>query len=257
MWLDPLRAVADLPFYRDLPRKTLGATVGYLAYLGVLFSLVFAAALVFRTRPLIEEGVAWASAAIPPMTLSGGRLSSRLTRPLRLQYPDYERLAFVLDTSRATRPTAQEMEERKVIAYFTQDSVTVAGKDRLEVYDLSTSKDAPAMAIDGSFYRSVGDLIEKALGPAAFLAAWLLFMAWKHLAALAYALVALLLNALLSAGLEFPALYRVSVYAQTPVIVLQAAGLLLPAPIPYSGLISLLVGGLYLWQAIRQAQAPR
>ena len=69
-----------------------------------------------------------------------------------------------------------------------------------------------------------------------------------------YALVALLLNALLSAGLEFPALYRVSVYAQTPVIVLQAAALFLPAPIPYFGLLSLLVGGLYLWQAIRQIQ---
>ncbi|MEK7746819.1 MAG: DUF1189 family protein [Elusimicrobiota bacterium] len=254
MWLDPARAVADFPFYRSLPQKSLGSTVGYLAYLGVLFSLVSVAALLVRAAPIIEEAVAWASAAIPPMTLSGGRLSSPLQEPVRLQYPGQERLAFILDTARTTPPTAQEMDEKKVIAYFIRDSVTVAGRDRLEVYDLSASKDAPALTIDGNFYRSLGDLFKKALGPVGFAFTWVLFMAWKHLAALMYALVALLLNALLSAGLEFPALYRVSVYAQTPVIVLQAAALFLPAPIPLFGLLSLLVGGLYLWQAIRQIQ---
>ena len=93
------------------------------------------------------------------------------------------------------------------------------------------------------------------LYPVGFFTAWAVFFFWKHASAAIYALLAFLLNALMDSGLEFPALYKLAVYAQTPVIALQIVSLFLPR-IPYFGILALLVVGVYLWQAIRLIATP-
>ena len=67
-----------------------------------------------------------------------------------------------------------------------------------------------------------------------------------------YAVLALILNAAVKGGLEFPELCKLAVVAQTPVVLLQMAQMFLPSPIPLFGLIALIVVGVYLWQGIRQ-----
>ena len=85
---------------------------------------------------------------------------------------------------------------------------------------------------------------------------WATFVIWKHVAAGVYSFVGLLVNAIVDGGHEFPALYRMAVYAQTPVVVLQTAALFLPRPIPLFPILALLVVTAYLWQAIRHADPP-
>jgi hypothetical protein len=70
--------------------------------------------------------------------------------------------------------------------------------------------------------------------------------------------LALLINAALSAGLEYPSLYKFSVYAQTPIILLQTVALFVPLALPVLVrlLASVAIVGVYLWQAIRQHSNP-
>jgi hypothetical protein len=61
-----------------------------------------------------------------------------------------------------------------------------------------------------------------------------------------------------SANLEFGAIYKLAVYAQTPTILLQL--IMMGLGRPFSGMVTLplgiLVSSVYLWQAIRQLKTP-
>ena len=250
--LEPIQSVAVFSFYREVPRKSGLAVFGYLAYLGAVFALVATVALRVRVGPAIQEGAEWAAKNIPTLTLAGGKVSKQDPEAVVIRHPEASALGFKIDTLRVTAITPAEMEEDKLIAFLTQSVLYVRTANRLEAYDLSKSVNAEPVVIDAAFYRKVGGLLGKVLYPVAFLTMWLLFLAWKPLAALVYSVLALMVNAAVSGGLEFPALYKIAVYAQTPVVVLQMAAVFLPRPIPLFRLLALLVVSVYVWQAIRQ-----
>jgi len=255
MLLDPLLSLTDFRFYRGLSRKSVAATVGYLAYLGLFFALLYTLMFFVRYGPKIDESIEWAASNIPAMTLSQGKLSSPLTEPRRIQYPDYPQLAFMIDTNRTAPVSPYEMRASTVAAYITQNAVNYFAADgRLTVSDLSVVQPAEPLVIDATFYRRVGGVLKKAQYPVAFLLAWLLFMVSTHLAALFYSLVALLMNSFLGSGLRYGELYRTAVYAQTPAVALQAIALFLPKPVPLFPLLLLVVVTAYLWQALRQTK---
>ncbi|MFA6029747.1 MAG: DUF1189 family protein [Elusimicrobiota bacterium] len=252
MILDPVRSLVDFPFYREVPKKSIAETVGYLAYIGLVFALLSLIALYARVGPRIDEGAEWAAVNIPTMTLEKGKLSSALPGPVRIQHPASERLAFVIDTTRTTPVAPAELAASTASAFVTQNTVYVLNNDKMEAYDLGRAQNAEPVKLDAAFYRNAAAVLKKVLYPIAFFTTWLVFFVWKHLSALVYSLLGLLISAGLKAELEHGPLYRAAVYAQTPVIVLQAVMLFLPRPIPYFGLLSLILVGVYLWQAIRQ-----
>ena len=60
MITDPLKSVVDFSFYRDIPKKSIGATVGYIAYLGLISSCAGVLSLVIHFQPRVEENLEWA-----------------------------------------------------------------------------------------------------------------------------------------------------------------------------------------------------
>ncbi|MFH2204723.1 MAG: DUF1189 family protein [Elusimicrobiota bacterium] len=260
MITDPLKSVIDFAFYRDVPKKSLGATFGYIAYLGLIYSVVVVIALFVHLRPKIQEAVDWASTEVPEMTLADGKLSSSAQGLTVVRHPKAEELTVIIDTDRTTAVTPAEMHERKALAYLTQNAIYVvrggSAGARMEAYDLSKAQNEKPVSINAEFYQSLGSVLTTILYPAALLTSWLIFLLWKHAAALIYSLVALLINAGVGGRLEFSELYKLAVYAQTPVIVLQMVTLLLLKPIPYFRVLAFIVVGVYLWQAIRQHVPP-
>ncbi|MFA6091374.1 MAG: DUF1189 family protein [Elusimicrobiota bacterium] len=250
MILDPVRSLIDFPFYREVPKKSILACSGYIAYLSLLFSLAVVLALYARVAPMIDAAAQWASSNVPAMTLQDGKIECSIPGPLRIEHPE-TKLAFIVDTARITPVTPAELADGKVIGYIAQSTLYFTNQGKMEVYDLSKAANKQPVRIDGEFYLKVAALIKKALYPIGFITTWLIFFVWKHLSALVYSLIGLALNAALSAGLEHADLYRVAVYAQTPVVVLQIVSLFLPRNIPFAFLLSTMLVTLYLWQAIR------
>lgn len=255
MLLDPIRSIVDFSFYRTVREKSFAATVGYLCYLGLLFAFAVALAMYIHVRPVIAEAVEWASTQIPTMTLAGGKLSSALPEPTVIRHPKVPEAAFVIDTNRAVPVSAAEMAEKKVIGYLSQNAIYVLTRNRMETYPLDKAPNPKPITIDANFYRTLGQNLNRMLYPVAFVIAWLFFLVWKHIAALFYSLPALVINAVQSAGLEFPALYKSAVYAQTPVVVLQMAAMFYSRPVPFFNVVSFIVVTGYLWKAVRLQKA--
>lgn len=251
---DPVKCIADFSFYKEIPKKTLRQTAGYLAYLGLIYAAAVMVALTIHLRPKIKEAVNWASETIPPMTLAEGRLKSSVPGPTTVRHPASENLGVVIDTDRAEPVTMAEMAERKVLAYLTGDKIYIVDNRAMKVYDLSKAKNENPVEIDRKFYESIGSVLTLVLYPAAFAVSWLVFFFWKHLSAGVYTLLALLINAGIGGGQEAEDLYKLSVYAQTPVVALQMAALIALKPIPLFGVLAFLVVGVYQWQGIKQLQ---
>ncbi|MDE2292078.1 MAG: DUF1189 family protein, partial [Elusimicrobia bacterium] len=250
---DIARSIGDFSFYQEAVRKPVWATVAYLVLLGAFFSLAVTAALYVNVRPRILDAAEWAGAHIPKLTLSEGRLSSDAAAPTEVRNPAMPEFGLMVDTGRKEPVTPEEMTQKKLVVYLTGDSAYVLTQDRLETYELSKTKGEKPLVMDADFYRQTASVLLKVLYPIGFLTAWLTFIVWKHVAALVYSLIALLINAVVEGGHEFPSLYRMAVYAQTPVVVLQTAALFWPRPVPLFSLLALLVVSAYLWQGIRHA----
>lgn len=252
MLLDPVHSTVHFPFYREVPRKSLGRSFAYVAYLGLLFSIAATIAFYLKFSPLLRETVDWAAAAIPTLTFADGKVSSA-SGLLILRHPRAPEMAFALDTARTTPLSIQEMAQMQVVGCLTQNALYVlSGRDKLESHDLSRIKSARPFVVDAGLYRKLGAALPRVLYPAAGLITWAAFFLWKLVAALFYSLVALLINAATSGGQEYAALFKTAVYAQTPVVLLEAVMLYVPARIPGFFVIALLITSAYVWQALRQ-----
>ncbi|TBR17335.1 DUF1189 domain-containing protein [bacterium] len=250
------RSVGDFSFYKEVPKKTVWATVAYLTLLGGLFSVAVTVAVYQNVRPRVLSAAEWAAATMPVLTLADGKLSSAAPGPTDVRHPDVPQAGLMVDTQRTEAVTPAEMTQKKLIAYLTADAVYILTADRLETYPLAQTKGKEQLVVDGAFYRQMAALLIKVLYPISFLTSWLTFLIWKHVAALVYTLVGMLVNAVTDGGHEPATLYRMAVYAQTPVVILQTAALFLPKPIPLFPVLALLVVTAYLWQAIRHAEPP-
>lgn len=255
MLREPIQSIVSFPFYRQVPQKSFAAASGYIAYLGLLFAAAVVLAIFVHLHPKIDAAADWAAAALPRIVLDNGKLSSVPPGPREVRHPEIAELAIVIDVDRPEPVTAQELADRKVMVYLNQNAVYVYDGRRLQTYDLAPAKGGKRLEVDEKFYRAFARAAKIVLYPVGFVTAWAVFFFWKHASAGIYSLLAFLLNALMDSGLEFPALYKLAVYAQTPVIALQIVSLFLPR-IPYFGILALLVVGVYLWQAIRLIVTP-
>lgn len=254
MLADPIRSVADFSFYREVPGKTIPATIGYIMYLAALFALSATVWVFVHLRPRVDAMTAWLGKELPRLTLEDGRLRSAVEGPVTARHPETEDLVIVVDTGRETAVTPAEMKEREALVYLTRGSAFVFNRltGDMKVYDFGAQKIEKPVEIGPEFYVLLGKTLVMVAYPSVFLGVLFVFPLWKHAAAFVYSLIALLVNAFVSGGLEYPALYRLSVYAQTPVIVLQMLALMLERGIPYFRVLAFILVGVYLWQGIRQ-----
>lgn len=259
MLLAPLRSAADLSFYRNPAERSALWLAGYLAYLGLLSAAAGTIAIWLRVAPVLRETIDWAATSVPSLTFSGGKITSAAAGPVRLQHPSVPAFAVMLDTGRGSPVTLEEMQRDKLVAYVTATTLYLLPRpERLEAHDLAKAGgvNAAPVTLDATFYRSVGQALPFVLYPLAFATGWAFFLVWTLMMACVYSLAAAGINAGLGAGLDYACLWKLSLLAQTPAVLIRIAQMFLPTPIPFSWLIGILVTLVYLWQAVRQNARP-
>lgn len=247
---DALRAVADFKFYREVPQKGVAL---YLFFLGFVFATATTIAVHRKVTPFIEETIEWASKEMPVLTLANGKLSSSAAGLVRIQHPRVPQIAIVVDTTRTAPVTPADMAEQKAVAWLAESMMYLAPEpNKMETYDLSKTQNPKPVTLDPAFFKATGEMLPKVLYPLSFLITYAMFLVWKLIAALIYACFALLIGGGMQVVLPFGSMFKLAVYAQTPVILLQTVQLFLPTVIPMFWIVSLMVVGLYLWQALKQ-----
>ncbi|TPW21875.1 MAG: hypothetical protein FD126_239 [Elusimicrobia bacterium] len=157
------RSVGDFTFYKEVPKKTVWATVAYLTMLGGLFSLAVTVAVHQNVAPRILQAADWTAKTMPTLSLNDGKLTSTVPGPLEIRHPDVPQAGLVVDTLRTEPVTPAEMSQKKLIAYLTGDAVYVLTPERLETYALGQTKGKESLVVDAAFYRSMADLLVKDL----------------------------------------------------------------------------------------------
>lgn len=255
---DAFRSIVDFTFYKRTVEKPILATVAYLAFLGLLYSSAMCVAAYVHFRPHVAEAIDWAILNFPELKLENGRLTSSAKGRVEVRHPEIPEFVIVVDTERRTPVSMSEMSRARAYAYLTADAVYFyqSRSGRMESIDLKNAKNREPVVVDEKFFREVQTTFNAFVVPVAVVVSWCLFFVGAHFWALVFSLVAMLLNAFMDARLEFPALYRMSVYAMTPVVALLLVSTLLWKPIPHDRLLALVVVGVYLWQAIKQNLPP-
>lgn len=270
---DAIKSLVDFNFYRTVPRKPFSETSLYIGMLSVVFGISMVLAMMIQVVPQIRSSLDWAKNSFPTMTLGDGILTSDAKGPSLIRHPDVKHVTIIIDTDRTKAVTVEEMRENNAVAVLVRNAVYLA-KLRPVLESRSSDESVPGFTIDGvethmlerfgnedsitldpAFYDNISRKLPWILYPVAFIFATGFFFLWKHASALIYALMGLLMNGFQNGRLEFPELYKIAVYAQTPVIVLQIAILFFPDPVQFFRLITLLVVGVYLWKAISIANA--
>lgn len=259
MWLEPVHSVVDFGFYREVPKKSFLRTFGYLSYLSLLFTIFSIVVLYIKLTPFIQEAATWLANSMPAITIADGKATSSLTAPLILRYPRDNRLGILIDTNRTAGVSYEEMASQNVMFCLTQNSLYILNPEqhRIEQRPLDAMK-TTKLTITGDFYPRFASYLNRLMYPIMLPIFWVVYLFWKLVTSLFYAVVGLLINAFSAAEMDFPSLYKLAVYSQTPVVILQAVMLPLRRSLPGYVIFPMgfLVTSAYLWQAIRQTKTP-
>lgn len=259
MLLEPVWSVVKFSFYPEMARKSVARAIGYIAYLGLLFSIAATLALHLILAPAMREATDWITANMPTLTFADGKVTSTLTAPLVLRHPKAPDFALFIDTNRTAPLTLAEMTDQKLFGALTQNTLYLRAKpEELRQYDLSRARSPKPVSLDANMLRAAAGALPKYLYPSIFIFCWIFFFCWRLAAGLAYSLVGIVISAATSAELSYDALYKITLYAQTPIICLDAVMMFAPFQISTlrSLVIAWLIMGVYTWQAVRQLHPP-
>jgi uncharacterized membrane protein len=259
MILDPINAVTSIEFYRKAAAQAVARTAGYLCYLAFLFSLIATVAIRVRVGPEIDKTFVWLEKSMPTLTLSNGKMISKLTAPLTLRHPDAPDVAVTIDTARVDPVTPQMLETQKVMAYISSNALYVMrSPGELRVFDFTTQKlGAKPFVIDAPFYESSRQFLDRILYPFLLVIIFVVFALWKTLAALFYSLVGISMNSLFRGALSYASLFNIAAYAQTLMVIVFAIFLFMPTPLPWAGAISFIATSIYIALSVKKIKEPQ
>lgn len=258
MILDPIRSLVDFSLYKEARQHSPVRCLAYMAYVGLLFSVFLASLIHIKARPFIVGAGEWLATTMPTLTFADGKATSAPARPVVIHPPKDDKLGILVDTSRTEPFTFEEMNTKSLVMAITQDALYVSEVNRgqIERRAFSELKLAKPLVLDASFYRKCAQTTLQVIYVVLLPLFCFFFVFWKLVSAFVYSLAGILINEATGAGLDFPTVYKLSVYAQTPWIVLQAA--MMPIrrgfPWPIQMLLALLVTCTYLWKAISLAK---
>jgi len=257
MILDPLNSITSVLFYRKIAAQSIGRSLLYLCYLSLLFAAATTFAVKVRVMPVILETFEWLEKTVPPITLSGGKVSTASPEPITIRHPKVPEVAVIIDTLRTEPVTPQMLEEAKAVAYLTSTALYVRQQtNKVEIYDFSKATNPKPVVIDAQFYRAAAQIIGRVLYPIAFAITFFAFWAWKGAASLIYSLFAMVINAVLGGKLEYRSLFNITLYAQTLVVLLQAFFLFMPNRFPFFPPLALLIISAYIALGIKTSMEP-
>jgi hypothetical protein len=251
---DLLDSILRPAAYRRFAAEKTARTARYAAFLSLIFVGGFGVEVKLRLVPMFAETFSWLETAMPPLTFAAGGVTSPAPGPLRLEHPRTKEIAVMIDTARKEPVTLAQMNDAKVIAYLTGDALYLnRGQNQLQTVDLTKSAPERPTTVDAGTYKEMEREFDWLFYPALMLLAFLAFALSLALAGLFYALAGLVLAPLAGGSLEYAALFRIAVHAQTAGSLLYALDASLPRTIPYFQLASVALSLLLLWVGVRAA----
>jgi hypothetical protein len=248
---DLLGSIASTQAYRRFAAEKTTRTVLYLFFISLIFTIGGSIAMQMRIGPVVDQTFAWLGAEVPTLTFSAGKVTSSEAAPKRLVHPQAPEVAVMIDTTRTEPVNLQVMQESKVLAYLTNNSLCIDQGGKLEVYDLSKAALERPMVVDSKFFQEAAGALKKVVYPLAILTVFVFAAAWTAFAGLFYSLVAMLLQSIGGGTLTFGALYQVAIHAQTTALLARIIMSFLPFVVPLSGLLTIVITSVYLWLAVK------
>ncbi|MBI3549778.1 MAG: DUF1189 family protein [Elusimicrobia bacterium] len=233
-------------------------TIAYAALLAAVVAACSTVALYLQIAPTIRQAIDWAGRTIPEVSLEDGVATTAAAEPLTLTPPSDVGGAIRIDTARTEPPTHAEMAKEGWVVCLTKHAAYVKMHERLDEYRYSHVRGKHVVRLDASFFRSIGRLASFTVYPGFFLFTCVMYTLWALAAGFLYSVIGIVLSAVSGKGLSYEVLYKLAVFAQTPVMVLQAVLAFAPvslAPVRALAVASLLVGA-YIGLAIRHYPDP-
>jgi hypothetical protein len=251
---DLLDAIVRPAAYRRFSVETAARTASYAAFLSLLFVAGLGISVKLRLAPMFAETFTWLETSMPPLTFAAGGVTTPTPGPLRLEHPSTKDVAVIIDTARKDPVTLQQMNDAKVIAYLTGNALYLnRGQNQVETIDLSKSAPERSTVVDANTYKDMERAFDWVFYPALMLFFFIMFAIALAFTALAYALVGLILASVAGGALEFPALFRIAIHAQTAGSLLYALDAAIPTSIPYFQIVSVAMSLAFLWLGIGAA----
>lgn len=245
--------------YRRFAAEKASRAAAYTAFLSLIFVGSIGIAVKLRLAPLFDETFAWLETSMPPLTFANGAVTSP-SPATRLEHPRAKDVALMIDTARKEPVTAQQMTDAKVLAYLTANALYLKrGTDEkapVETIDLSKSTADRPVVVDASSYKDMERAFDWVFYPSLMLFFFLTFALSIAFCALLYALAGLLMASAAGGSLEYGALFKLGVHAQTAGSLLYALDAVLPVTIPFFQPVSVALTLAYLWFGVRAAAAP-
>lgn len=259
MILDPINSITSVAFYKKVAKQSILRTVLYLNFAIFLYALTATIAVKITLMPEIHAFFGWLEKAAPPITFSAGKISTPSQEPVTLRYPKAPEMAVTIDAMRTEPVTIGQMEEAKVTAYLTSSAFYVMEKPgEIKMYDLSKGNSPKPIVIDGKFYQSAGQFMGWILYPAVLIGSYLFMLFLGVATSFVFSTMALVINAVMNAGLGYGPLFNMTVHAQTLPLFLLAVCLFLPQGLSLVFTAFPMITAAYLWLAVKAntADAP-
>ncbi|MBI2386344.1 MAG: DUF1189 family protein [Elusimicrobia bacterium] len=248
---DLLGSIASTQAYRRFAAEKTSRTVLYLFFISLIFTIGGSIAMQMRIGPVVDQTFAWLAAEVPTLTFSAGKVTSSEPAAKRLVHPQAPEVAVMIDTARTEPVTLQVMQESKVLAYLTNNALSIDQGGKLETYDLSKAALERPMVVDSKFFREAAGALKKVVYPLAIVTVFVFAAGWTAFAGLVYTLVAMLLQAIGGGALTFGALFQIAIHAQTTALLARIVLSFLPFAVPLSGLLTIIITSVYLWLAVK------
>jgi hypothetical protein len=241
-------ALGSPAFYYDVARHWGG--IGLL-YLLLLFTLTWIPTLVkmqigFGT--FVNEEFPKVAEAMPPITLKNGRVSSPVEQPYTITDPQTGKVMFVLDTT----GKINTLEQTEALFLLTETRLHQRDErqGRIQIHDL---RQFPDMTITKEkiqgWLATIGNWLGVGVFPFALIGSLIRALVLMLLAAL----LGLIANAVVGAGLGFGALMRLAAVGMTASVYLDTALGLAGVPVPFWFLIALALTTAYVAFGVKAA----
>lgn len=227
--LAPIYSFFSTSFYKRVIRYSVGKGFLYLAFLSFIYALLILFFFWTPFKPNVDKFVDWFAANLPQLTLTKEGVVTSVTQPFELKNPVYGSV-LVINT---TQDGIEKMPE--TLIYMTKTKLVFKNPNRneLRVFELVPStEEAKAkwkdFVLTGPFLEGWYKKLVPIVIPAILIAVFWMFFVWKILASLFYSLIALIINLFRREKLGYTKLLTLSMFALTPVAVLQMIGMFIP-----------------------------
>ncbi|MBI4971873.1 MAG: DUF1189 family protein [Candidatus Omnitrophica bacterium] len=256
--LAPIFSFFSVSFYRRVIHSSLGKGFLNLLFLAFIYSLVILSLFMIKAKPAVDHFVDWFTKSLPQLTFTREGVHATIQQPFEMKNPVYGTV-LVIDT---TKDKVDNPPSSLIYLTKTQLVVRNEAKSETRIFNLVPPADqAKSKWKDFSVTGTLVDMIYRKVVPfiypaIVFFVAIFFFM-WKLLASLIYSLFALLLNLFRKEKLNYGQLLVLSMFAVTPVAVLQCVGIFVPKLLFALKLpISMLLTILFIALGILATQKP-